>query len=557
MEFLNHIFIFGVGFFVLAVVAFLVIVFAAGQVGEKLPETGVRIWEGKPGSGKSYGVMAYVLRSVLGRRRPVYTNLPIRLRPLRAYLRAKRGSMALEYVQPLGEEHFRAFLSRFAQLAAHCEEAVSRGEERQQAELAWIEENGPHVPRACDRDLWRRIVGRDGIDRAGADSLFDALLPAGGERLRPNWIPYGSVIVIDELHKWFDQRDQRGEIKELLDTLTMHRHGLYQVEVLTQNAMQVSQSIRRQTTQLVRAIDLRELPVFFGINVPIPMFRYQAYTVTCDADLNDRDRRDPARVWMEVPWLSGGLMWRLYDSFTHVGSLRGLKKRIERTREDHEGDHYDPKREEKVGKALQARRWLVGKIVKTSLVVGLAFLAYRSGRQVADKKLEKLQAYGEKSEKQSATVSDLEKRLDAMKEALASAAAEGLARKSDDAAAANADPSAGRAARAELDRQGAALQALADEPARRVGGIGDGWVMVDGGMYGPGDSLGVWFVSAVDARRGTANMIGPQGNRTVRPGDWLGRRDEAKTGVKTATKTAAKPARKLGGLFPSSWSGGK
>jgi hypothetical protein len=320
----------------------------------KPPQTGVCIVEGLPGSGKSFEAVVRLTRRIQSSRRPHFTNLPLRHRTLKEYLKLQGGERALQYVQPLTEEHFKSFIRRFAAFAELLE--AQRAEEAhvsiEAVQREFVEELGPNI--------WRH--------------------ERGGEK--PNWIPFGSVILIDELHKWFPQERQKqnAELDEALrGFVTMHRHGLYLIELLTQNPMQIDIVFRRNCIEYVHCIDKRKLPFLFGIPLPIPAFFYQLYPAELLEQANGPFKPKPLRSWIRVPALNGGLIWRLYDSFSHVGGARRLNKAMEQTRQQIEGEHYVAGFDQKVDTMLRRRRWMVFGLVKWALIFGVCFLAYLQG----------------------------------------------------------------------------------------------------------------------------------------------------------------------------------
>ncbi|MEM1011470.1 MAG: zonular occludens toxin domain-containing protein [Planctomycetota bacterium] len=396
------------------------------------PATGVRIWEGKPGSGKSYGVVGRILEYLRHDRRPVYTNLPLRFPVVRQYLRNRRQPELAGFIVPLSEPHMRLWLQRFAGLAKHCEEREKLGVSRSAAEAEWFEDNGRHIPRWYTRDDFAASVARDGLDRSAADSLFDALHEqqgyeaaevnrmAGREivksvegRLRPNWIPYGAVIIVDELHKWFDQRDQREEVRELLDTLSMHRHGLYRIEVLSQTIMQMNKVFRDMADEVIICQDLRKVRLIFGLRWPLPTFRYSLVSaVELGPELRQRHDVKPEKTWVLAPWLDGGRLWRFYDSFTHAGSKRALDKRLAATKAEAEGKYHDPEKRKKAMAQRHARFSFFGLLGKTVVVLGVVVLAYRSGRSSGESAAAEVHAAVEANASQTdSKLEDVESRL--------------------------------------------------------------------------------------------------------------------------------------------------
>ena len=355
------------------------VAFMGSRLGERPLEAGIRIWEGGTGSGKSYGVTENIISLVRGARRPIVTNVPLKFRSIRKYLGRVGGETAVGYVSPLSEQHFKAFIARFAGLVRHCEKRETEGVTRRHAEREYLGEHGPHVSRPYSRDEWVLHRSRAGVDDHDALDEFGVLPRDGSGKLRPNWIDYGSVIVIDEVHKWFDQRTQADEDKRLLDFLSMHRHGLYLVEVMTQDAMQVSLSFRRLTQYYIRCTNMAQLPFLFGFRFPLPAFRYWMIPAAALENQSQRTSVKPMRSWMRFPWLTTGLIWRLYASHTHCGTARQLRRVVESSRANVEGARYDPNYTKKRKAMLKKRRSIAFGVVKYAAIAAAIVLAWRLG----------------------------------------------------------------------------------------------------------------------------------------------------------------------------------
>jgi hypothetical protein len=317
--------------------------------GAKPLPTGVRIWEGIPGSGKSYGVSERTISVIRHQRRPIYTNVPFKLRVLRKYLHRLGGDRMTKYIIPLDKEHFIRFIERFVAVAEYCEARGREGARWARAEAEWLEVNGAHVYRGPDA----------------------------------NFIPYGAVLLVDEIHRWFDQRYQKEEDPRLLTLLTMHRHGQYLIECMSQNAMQVSLSFRRQCVEYIRCTDLRNRRFLGFIRFPLPTFSYEVIPSDSIANATQRTSAEPIDKWVRLPWLNGGLIWRLYNSFTHCGSARGLKKRLEEMRASIEGDDYDKDYERKRKMLKRHRVGIVTGVIKFAGAVCVVWFAFAWGRGVA------------------------------------------------------------------------------------------------------------------------------------------------------------------------------
>ncbi len=408
----------------------------------------------------------------------------------------------------------RRWLARFSELATYCEERAAFGDKRRTAENAWLEEHGPHIARPYKRDEWRFKLEADGIDHAGADSIFAALeqqqqaearklgLDWRPGYLRPNWVPYGSVIVMDELHKWFDQRKQREEAASVLDTLSMHRHGLYMIEVMSQTAMMANKAFRDMADDLIICQDLRKISPVWGIRWPFPTFRYSLISVV-DMGTEIRNRHDvkPEQVWVEAPWIDGGLLWRLYDSFTHAGSARSLAKQMEATRREHEGKFYDPAKEKMMKDAKIKRRSSVGVVVKWLVVAAVLVGVFRLGR---DRAWEAEKAAGAASQSAAETRSALET-LKGEIGKMISAGKQGPAGVS--------DLQTGEAVGGEQRKN--------DDVRGKVTGIGAGFVVVAGQVVECGGQWEGWQLMSSDGIGGSMWRAPDGTSRTVGVGGYL------------------------------------
>lgn len=297
-------------------------------------KTGIEIWDGLPGSGKSYSAVEELIKIIMVERRPVYTNLPLKLKVLRTLLvlRSMNPSTA-NYIQYLDREHFSRFVERNQIWSEFSEPMKAAGYGHAYIERAFAELHGEG-----------KITGEDA-----------------------DWIPTGSVLILDEFHRWADQRMQRAEDPAYLLYATMHRHHMHRILVLTQDAMQVSITWRRNSDTLVHHTDKRKLPFMFGITLPIPAFAREFWP----KEYIDQSRigQKPTKTEVFIPSLSNGLIWRCYDSFTHMGGARRLNRAIEKTRKQVEGDQYQPQNKEQNDMASKSS-W--GKRIK-GFVKNMAF----------------------------------------------------------------------------------------------------------------------------------------------------------------------------------------
>jgi len=277
----------------------------------RVPIIQAEMWEGLPGSGKSFRAVKEVLRIIMEDRRPVYTNLPIRMRVMRAWLRKRGGEVLARLIQPMTREHFTRFLDR--------------QEARQTSLKAWQET--------------RRMEGR-----SYPDSLFARLwLAEAGpdiyEGPKANWIPSIAVVFIDEVHLWFPASDvmARRENPNLQRYLSMHRHHGHSLYFITQDRMQMSVTIRRLCVIVWTIRNRAEDKIAWGIRLKhfgVQAFGYARFT-SFGEDSKNSELSAPIEEITEFPWLpSNKWLFRLYDSFTHVGGLARMKRLLDERRHE-------------------------------------------------------------------------------------------------------------------------------------------------------------------------------------------------------------------------------
>lgn len=325
----------------------------------------VCMYEGLPGSGKSLRAVREALRVVVEERRPVYTNLPFQWRVVKRWLRNKHGEEISGLLRPMDREDFVRFLQRACQFSDgwEREQVVARQQGRRASYTAWVEafnaQNGEPV--------------------------------AVGESM--NWMPPGSFIIIDEVHKWFPagtRGKDASEPPELLRYLSMVRHFVHEVIVITQNRMQVSVTIRRMVGEFWHVRNMAKEKLLWNIrykHVGITAFQYGRF------DPQDETREpwrqaDPEDFDIVFPWLpSWRYYFRLYQSFTFAGRPWQREEELRRARLaaglDADGrtakEREERKqREQKKLKGWQ-RMWFIGKVFG---IVGLCGLAVAVGLAV-------------------------------------------------------------------------------------------------------------------------------------------------------------------------------
>jgi hypothetical protein len=281
----------------------------------RVPETGIELITGRPGSGKSWYCTRRLIRTMIETRRPVYTNSPLKWRAVRTYLRRHGGQELAGLIHPLTEAHFNRFIERFAAMTEFLEKlkgttAGKAMSERQRRET-WIEQAGPND---C---------------RIGPDD--------DPEQFEPNWIPSSAIIVIDEAHHWYLNPNIKTVVKKkeppsLLTYLTMHRHMMHWIWFTTQAERQLSPTVHTLTNRVwevhPRDDDQVVGPIRFG-HLGIKALGYRCWS------REQRELGAPPQLNFSVlpgaPW--NRWVYRMYDSWTHAGSARVQQREMAAARE--------------------------------------------------------------------------------------------------------------------------------------------------------------------------------------------------------------------------------
>ena len=327
--------------------------------------TGIEITAGKPGGGKSYWACAEIIRSAAhsnpDRRRPVYTNLPLKMRVLRKYLGEKYGEGVADLIRKLDPDYLKRFFQRAYEKGNffdRCDEQAAdenRDMPPGEKERRWAAAHDVDIyagMSAAQRyaetkqaeDL--RAAAEAGVPYAQwphslEDHLeaFEALTPeeqAGWEvkRSETNWVEFGAAIFLDEAHKWFPQdgKSYAAADKAFVGLLSMHRHGFWRLVFLTQDDMKLAKPIRADCIRFRRAINLLETKlvgpfqlrhVAFLFEGLFTVFLYREWT----GEDYDRGIETPGvkpaatvPIWPVAPW--NRKVFRFYSSHSHVGSPR-------------------------------------------------------------------------------------------------------------------------------------------------------------------------------------------------------------------------------------------
>lgn len=258
-------------------------------------KTGISLITGVPGSGKSFLCVEKMLDTVRNSRRPIYTNLPLRWRVLKLWLKQKEGDDIAGLVRPITESTFNRFITRFRDRQRYLDERR-------------------HLGRRSALNSWYEMAGPDVIDG-----------------LELNWIPAGSVIMIDEAHHWYPNpalsNVRKKEPEELMSYLTMHRHLMHRIYFVTQADRQVSSTVKSLLNDQIQVTRIdADIPL---LGIEFSRFGFVAFSIKEWDGVADPDNEPPLRTSTIFPSIPcNNYVFRLYSSFTHMGSLRDLKREL-------------------------------------------------------------------------------------------------------------------------------------------------------------------------------------------------------------------------------------
>ena len=306
------------------------------------PAYGFETFEGKPGSGKSFICTMKLIESMLRDKRPVYTNLPLKFRVVRQYLRVKgREQFAAEHIGVDGEAGrvmagAREYGDLLAGLLHELQEQHFRNFMERQHELmqfrnrlkAKARASGTHVNEAAIREAFAVEHGP-----FVCDSTIDT---ETGDMVYGNWVPTNSIICIDEVHHWFPMSEQASEKRYLLDYASMVRHHLHWVWLATQDRMQMNKRLRDMTQWFWHVRNRGDDRLVAGLkfsSLGIKAFGYARMSVEAEAARASADRQ-PSEQFNVFYWMPKySWVFRCYDSFTHQGGSRRMRSELRESRE--------------------------------------------------------------------------------------------------------------------------------------------------------------------------------------------------------------------------------
>ncbi len=271
--------------------------------------TGVIFVEGKPGAGKSFTGTERLIHEITVNKRPVYSNLPVRDRPMRQYLRSKAGDdRYLKLWTPLTEEHFHAFVAR----AVRMDTQFAKWKEMVKREGL-------------------KVFPRDAFDRWYATEHPEDVPVLSGDGA--NWVHTGAVFILDEVHLWTPQAGANKN-DDLLAYASMHRHYHHLIYLLTQDTMQAAIEWRRQCIEVIRVDDASSIKLWGQVSLAKwglrnKIARYLHYSWDNYQRSKGSNGREGSPDRCEFRWLPFyPHIFALYDSYGRTGISRRKQHKL-------------------------------------------------------------------------------------------------------------------------------------------------------------------------------------------------------------------------------------
>lgn len=360
-------------------------------------ESRLEIFEGKMGAGKSYFAVRRMFEVLTQQARPIYTNLPIKWRVLRKYMRDRHGDEIANLVHELTERHWRAFLRRqhqFAEFKVEVERlrpCDMKPDQLQELHAACEKHYAQHPPSL------HKLAGQEKLFVKQIIAWFDykhgAPIYDGPDA---NHIPPSAVIIIDEVQKWHPMLNQsRDKDREyLLSYITMSRHHAHWIWVLTQDAMNISIEFRRLAHHIWTIWNRYEDEILGPLRFKHLGMRAMGYARFSPDEYAKQQQflgTDKKKLSIEMftiittlPWSK--LIYRFYSSETHLGSRRQLQKTLEEGRKlagvTSYGHDYREKPKDEEMKGIS----VITKLYALLGVIIIAAGAFVAGQQTVERK---------------------------------------------------------------------------------------------------------------------------------------------------------------------------
>lgn len=345
---------------------------------------GLEIIEGLMGSGKSYFAVRRVCKVIEEQRRPVYTNLPLRWRVVRQYLRNRGGEELAQLIHRLDEKHWRRFLERQHTYARFLE----RMRTFKPGELS--KEHLEQIYNATGEPPFK-IFAQQKIYTRQFEAWFNHMQGEPQyEGPHADHIPPTALIVIDEVQHWHGMNTQMTDPNrdDLQAYLTMCRHHLHWIWVITQDSTRIAKLFRLLYKYNWRVWDRGEDRLAWGIRLKHLGFKgmgYQRYTPDQLEGTNPENRAASEQFTILPGLKRNRVFFRLYDSFTNVADKRTLQRAQRRARvlagldESGRTDNERKQQEEEVPKKPGIIKRITKTIRNAVLLVMLCSVAYAAG----------------------------------------------------------------------------------------------------------------------------------------------------------------------------------
>lgn len=330
---------------------------------------------GAPGSGKSYKAVREIAYSACTQARPIYTNIPIQPKKLRAYIYRKlpksiKGHAARKrranLVKSISKRHFCEFCKRLALIDQEAEKVM--------------DEMGTDRHAIGELAEFRMAEARNEAMRRVSEKYGDPVLVGR----QANWIAPGSVLFLDELHKWFPSKSYKDEPKEILDFTSMHRHMQLKVIVISQRWMNVSLSFRSMAREVWYCMNYSKRPVlgFLKFDRWFNIFRYMHFNGEDIEERTGLPRPGAKPVWSEMVWpeLNGGIEYDLYRSYSHAGTLEQQAAEISKVTAAMMGGEDESEYLENKENEMPKRNTIGQKLNKAIVYMGVFGIAFTIGR---------------------------------------------------------------------------------------------------------------------------------------------------------------------------------
>jgi len=292
---------------------------------------GLEIIEGLPGAGKSFYAVRRVVKTIVKYKRPVYTNLPLKFKVVRKYLRLMGGEELANLIRPLKEEHWRRFLSR--------QHAYARFKEQRTGHPSTLPEAAQQDLSECVGKSIAQLSKQQQVTPDQMVQWFESKVgPPIYEGHNADSIPLSAIIVIDEVQHWhpmIKQGNNEGR-EELQAYLTMMRHHLHWIWVITQDRTRIDIIFRKMCKSVWQVWDRGEDRLAFGIrfhHLGMKAMGFRRYTPE-QLEGTNRDNIKPSENITLIPIMPWHhIYFRLYTSWTQAGSKRQIAKMLKAIRD--------------------------------------------------------------------------------------------------------------------------------------------------------------------------------------------------------------------------------